>query len=324
MADVVSLRPYITAADLIIQLRDDTKVFSFRNTAGSEVFQVDSDGALIVNELGADADTRMEGSGDANLLVLDAGNDRVGIGTATPTLKLDVVGSVGTETGTLVDTSSPSGVLIFRGTTADRRLQVHCSSGGTLFDAFGTAGAVGFTWRVEAGDIVMDLDATGNLQIDGDLIVDGGNVGITADPDLLAMAANVLTVNGGVTLTGDLLVDGTNIGITADADLIAMAANVLTVNGGVTTTGNLLVDGGDIGITAKSDLITLASDAVQIDGELQMQGDSAVRLGQVNTANMNDNIGGGVSNLLYNLNDSTVYVCTGAGAPGSATWVALH
>lgn len=244
---------------------------------------------LVFNEAGAAVGMRFEGDTDPNLFVIDGPNNRVGLGIAAPTLKLDVVGSIGTSTGTLVDTSSASGVLIFRGTTAARRLQVHCSSGGILFDAFGTTGAVGFTWRVAAGAIVMDLDAIGNLQIDGDLLVDGNNIGITADPDLLAMAANVLTVNGGVT-----------------------------------TTGNILVDGGAIGVTAKSDLITLTSSAVGIDGELQMQGDNAVRLGQVNTVNMNDNIGGGVSNLLYNLNDSTVYVCTGAGAPGSATWVALH
>lgn len=245
--------------------------------------------ALVYNAALGDADFRIAGDTDANLFVTDAGNDRVGIGIAAPTLKLDVVGSIGTSTGTLVDTGAPSGVLIFRGTTAGRNLTVSTGSSGVLYASFGTAVDVFHTWSIEGGPVLMVLDASGDLQIDGDLLVDGGNIGITADPDLLAMAANVLTVNGGVT-----------------------------------TTGNLLVDGGDIGITAKSDLITLASDAVEIDGELQMQGDSAVRLGQVNTVNMNDNIGGGVSNLLFNLNDSTVYVCTGAGAPGSATWVALH
>lgn len=49
-------------------------------------------GSLIVNEQGNDADTRMEGDTDANLLFLDASTDRVGIGTASPGVKLDVSG----------------------------------------------------------------------------------------------------------------------------------------------------------------------------------------------------------------------------------------
>jgi hypothetical protein len=47
---------------------------------------------VIINELGSDFDTRIEGDNDANLLFCDAGNDRVGIGLAAPLAKLDVVG----------------------------------------------------------------------------------------------------------------------------------------------------------------------------------------------------------------------------------------
>ncbi len=50
------------------------------------------DGALTVNESSADVDWRFEGNGDVNLFYGDAGNDRVGIGTATPGVKLDVAG----------------------------------------------------------------------------------------------------------------------------------------------------------------------------------------------------------------------------------------
>ncbi len=47
-------------------------------------------GNLIVNEQGADLDTRIEGSTDVNLLYIDAGNDRVGIGTDSPLGSLHV------------------------------------------------------------------------------------------------------------------------------------------------------------------------------------------------------------------------------------------
>jgi hypothetical protein len=48
------------------------------------------DGGFVVNESGADVDSRIEGDTDANLFYTDAGNDRVGIGTASPTEKLEV------------------------------------------------------------------------------------------------------------------------------------------------------------------------------------------------------------------------------------------
>lgn len=51
------------------------------------------DGATVINEAGADADTRIEGDTDPNLLHVDAGNDRVGISTGTPRTLLDVVGN---------------------------------------------------------------------------------------------------------------------------------------------------------------------------------------------------------------------------------------
>ena len=47
-------------------------------------------GGLIVNENGADIDTRIEGDTDTHLLFCDAGLEMVGIGESTPTAKLQV------------------------------------------------------------------------------------------------------------------------------------------------------------------------------------------------------------------------------------------
>lgn len=45
---------------------------------------------MVVNEDGGDSDTRVESSGDENMIYVDAGNDRVGIKTNAPTEVLDV------------------------------------------------------------------------------------------------------------------------------------------------------------------------------------------------------------------------------------------
>jgi len=57
--------------------------------------------AVVVNEGGNDVDFRVEGDTDANTLFVDAGNDRVGVKTATPAVALDVVGQVRASTGIL-------------------------------------------------------------------------------------------------------------------------------------------------------------------------------------------------------------------------------
>ena len=47
-------------------------------------------GASIFNDAGNDVDFRIESDDDANMIFVDGGNDRVGIGTGSPTGKLDV------------------------------------------------------------------------------------------------------------------------------------------------------------------------------------------------------------------------------------------
>ena len=79
-------------------------------TGGVERMQLGSE--TVFNETGVDVDFRIEGDTDTTLFVADAGNDRIGIGTSSPTSKLDIAGDV-TITSTrpklfLTDTNSAS------------------------------------------------------------------------------------------------------------------------------------------------------------------------------------------------------------------------
>ena len=49
---------------------------------------------LVINEIGAVYNVRIEGDTDANLFYTDATNSRIGVGTISPAEKLDVVGNI--------------------------------------------------------------------------------------------------------------------------------------------------------------------------------------------------------------------------------------
>jgi len=66
---------------------------------------------LVINEIGAVFNVRIEGDTDANLFCTDATNSRVGIGTVSPTSKLDVVGGdARIDNGNLIIGTSAKGI----------------------------------------------------------------------------------------------------------------------------------------------------------------------------------------------------------------------
>jgi hypothetical protein len=68
---------------------------------------------LVINDIGAVYNVRIEGDTDANLLFTDATNDRVGVGTISPSTKLQVNGTI-TATS-IVDSALTSGRVTFAG-----------------------------------------------------------------------------------------------------------------------------------------------------------------------------------------------------------------
>jgi len=87
----------------------DDGIINYNTTAGAEAFTFKVDGGkealylsagdVVINNGSLDMNFRVEGNGEANLLFVDAGNDKIGIGTSTPSETLTVTGNFNATTG---------------------------------------------------------------------------------------------------------------------------------------------------------------------------------------------------------------------------------
>ena len=68
--------------------------------------------ATVFNEGSVDVDFRVEGNSDANLLFVEAGTDRVGIGTNSPGALLDVDGTLDTTNLTVAGAQGSDGQVL--------------------------------------------------------------------------------------------------------------------------------------------------------------------------------------------------------------------
>ena len=85
-------------------------------TTNLDVVDIDGaltqDGGAVFNEAGADIDFRVESNGNANMLFVDGGNNRIGVGTASPSRLIDVVTSANSPTMEIRSSVTPNGSKI--------------------------------------------------------------------------------------------------------------------------------------------------------------------------------------------------------------------
>jgi len=182
------------------------------------------DGAVVVNESSADADFRVESNGNANMLFVDAGNDKVAIGTGTAVGTLTTECTAGNSNFALTayhPTSTSSRTIAkFQsdvGSTQADVVTIGCDGGIT------TTGALDVTTSTHANASVFkstgntqimlqDTDASANDQFWG-LQVSGGAFNIlTCDDDRSGGFVTPLTISqaGDSTFTGFVEAEGGN------------------------------------------------------------------------------------------------------------------
>jgi hypothetical protein len=107
-------------------------------------------GTFVFNDSQADKDFRIEGNGDANLFFTDAGNDRVGIKTNSPSTELHVVGGV-KATGA-IDFDGGGFTFNESGASVDFRAETNTIENAFFID--GSADKIGFGTNSPANALV--------------------------------------------------------------------------------------------------------------------------------------------------------------------------
>jgi hypothetical protein len=134
----------------------------------------------VFNEASADVDFRVESNGQANMLFVDAGNDRVGIKQASPGRVLDVEGKFEVQDGIVYwGATANQGILTWDtslariGGTSGNKLEL--IAGGSIAQTITTSGDVGIGVAAphakltvkDATDISMDSSGSGQFAVTG-------------------------------------------------------------------------------------------------------------------------------------------------------------
>ena len=194
-------------------------------------FQVEQNN-IVFNDGGGDYDFRVESNNDANLLFTNGGTDRIGIGTDSPTSKLDVSGLV-TSSGYIVPLQS--GFLKADG-TVDNSIYI---TGHPVTDA---TGSVDNTGRTYIQDILLDsfghitgVRSATETVIDTNVFVTG--ITYNSADHSLVLSRNSGSVTG---ILADIIHSGDNISfLNNDAGYLIESTQTLTSLSGNSITQEL-------------------------------------------------------------------------------------
>ena len=204
-----------SAPSLSFRDDSDTGIFSqganqFNITCGG-VERLNLGGTTVFNQTGADVDFIIEGDTDANLFYLDAGNDRIGIGTNTPVSKLNLHGPAGSaEEFTISEGGAVSGIKATRNSDTNSDLRFLTEISGTRAERL----MIDYSGRILVGKTSStDVFKVGNFQLKASsseaasVIIESTETG-NAGPNVILAHSR----GGGAVGSGDILGDVSFVG----------------------------------------------------------------------------------------------------------------
>ena len=286
----------------------DSSILTFNGTKLSSTF-LESVRSAVINEDGhVDGNLRVESSGNQNMLFVDAGEDRVGIGTGTPGEELEVVGNISASGDLNINAITASGNIIADGIKAtlpagvDNSVVILDADGflktdevdefiftGAILkptgaDTFGSSHDGKFPFIDDGDTNVLDGDSnlknvTGGIEVTGDLktsshITASGNISASGTqnviPRIYGKSINDVTTNNISMITDNRIdLNPNNVTIVRLSDSLVTLNKDTLVNGHITASGN---------ISASQSVITneLTASSFQFVGsgtaELEVQG----------------------------------------------------
>lgn len=204
------------------------------------------DAPLIANQSNGDQDLQIKGVADSNLLFADASTSRIGIGTNTPSSKLQVVNS-GSQIGlTVFSTSTNNSAELYNQGTTNYTLALNSAANsaqtGASIGGYFARGTLSSRTQTLTDDSLLSINASGYT---GSSIAGvSAAIVLAADQDSLASSYGgqivfATTPNDTVTIPQPRLTiknDGlVGIGTALPGELLEVAGNVLVNNFAVIT-----------------------------------------------------------------------------------------
>jgi len=201
---------------------------------------------VVINEGSADINFRVEGNGDANLLFCDAGNDRIGIGTASPATKFEINGGLLQQNVTL---QSGTGAEDLTGTTGNLIWYATTTQAGDITLPQATSDNAGMVIKIIAGAnwsttaFKLGFASGGSTVMVGSLRVSALDAVLTTSFAITANAKNLVIDADAVATAGGA--KGSTYTFTyLAANLVHVDANAYITTGTVATTAAASVTGG--------------------------------------------------------------------------------
>ena len=243
-------------------------------TDGWERFGVSNSG-IVINDVGRDYDFRVESNDNANMLFVDGWNDRVGIGTNTPSVSLDInaTDAIALPTGTTAQRPSSPAAGMFRYNTTDDQFEGYTTEWGAIAGSGGGGSAALNTSNNLAGDgstVVFALGGTpgsandvivflnGVYQEKSNYSISGSNITFTTAPPN-GYSIEVKYVTGALDLT--------NVGEVTLSEYVG-DGNTSTYALGTTPTGDAYVDAYIDGVYQEKGTYSVAGSNIVFDSNI--------------------------------------------------------